>query len=271
MTGNRCGHDPKHPKLSPAKPIRKGKGGLPRILSLAAERAKAWYYHPQKCKLLQSHPHRKMRSERREACQIFIETTLSHLDLASLCLGTPTLENGFIDIDMRTIVRDSGIGQRRCERAIALLKEAGFMKVQQPRAINDQGDYVGLRAIRVVTTLFFEFLNLGPMLQRERARASSKLPRKGMKANRKATDFMRRLTTGLCNSFGFKPQRSHADLEKREEETRRWNMTCAKYMIADLDPDECRRRTNAEIGLSADYTQADTHSKNCASGRTGFF
>jgi hypothetical protein len=179
---------------------------------------------------------------------------LSHLDLASLCLGTPTLENGFIDIDMRILVRDSGIGQRRCERAIALLKEAGFMKVQQPRAINDQGDYVALRAIRVVTTLFFEFLNLGPMLQRERARASSRLQRKAMKANRKVTDLIRRMTTELRNSFTFKPQRSHADLEKREEETRRWNMTCAKYMIADLDPNECRRRTHAELGLPADYS-----------------
>lgn len=254
MTGNRCGHDPKNPNLSPAKPIRKGKGGLPRILSLAAERAKAWYYHPKKCKLLQSHSHRKTRSERREACQIVIETILSHLDLASLCLGTPTLENGFIDIDMRTIVRDSGIGQRRCERAIALLKEAGFMKVQQPRAINDQGDYVGLRAIRVVTTLFFEFLNLGPMLQRERARASHRLQRKAMKAHRKVSDLMRRMTTGLRNSFTFKPLRSRADQDKRDEEARRWNMACAKYMIADLDPDECRRRTNAELGLPADYS-----------------
>ena len=117
LTGNRCGHDPKKPQLQPAHPIRKGKGGLPRLLSLAAERAKAWYFHPKKCKLLQSKPDRQTRSERREACQIVIETILSHLDLASLCLGTPTLESGFIDIDMRTIVRDSGIGQRRCERA----------------------------------------------------------------------------------------------------------------------------------------------------------
>ena len=252
MTGNRCGHDPKHPQLSPANPIRKGKGGLPRILSLAAERAKAWYYHPQKCKLLKSHPQRKMRSERREACQIVIETILSNLDLASLCLGTPTLENGFIDIDMRTIVRDSGIGQRRCERAIALLKEAGFMKVKQPRTINDQGYYVGLRAIRVVTTLFFEFLNLGPMLQRERARASKRLQRKAMKAHRKVSDLMRRMTIGLRNSFSFKPQRSRAEQERRDEEARRWNMTCAKYMIADLDPGECRRRTNTELGLPVD-------------------
>ena len=254
MTGNRCGHDPRQPNLSPASPIRKGKGGLPRILSLAAERAKAWYFHPKKCKLLQSKPDRQTRSERREACQIVIETILSHLDLASLCLGTPTLESGFIDIDMRTIVRDSGIGQRRCERAIALLKEAGFMTVKQPRSINDHGDYMGLRAIRVVTTLFFEFLNLGPMLQRERARATQQLQRRAMKANRKATDFMRRLTTGLRNSFSAKPQRSRASIEKQMEESRRWNLACAKYMIADLDPDECRRRTNAELGLPADYS-----------------
>lgn len=254
LSGNRCGHDPKNPNLSPAKPIRKGKGGLPRILSLAAERAKAWYFHPKKCKLLQSHPHRKTRSERREACQIVIETILSHLDLASLCLGTPTLENGFIDIDMRTIVRDSGIGQRRCERAIALLKGAGFMKVQQPRTVNDQGDYVGLRAIRVVTTLFFEFLNLGPMLQRERARATERLQRRARKAQRKLTDFMRRVTKGLRQSFGWKPRPSQADMEKRQEEIPRWNMACAKYMIAGLDPDECRRRTNAELRLPADYS-----------------
>lgn len=254
MTGNRCGHNPKHPRLSPANPIRKGKGGLPRILSLAAERAKAWYYHPKKCKLLQSHPHRKTRSERREACQIVIETILSHLDLASLCLGTPTLENGFIDIDMRTIARDSGIGQRRCERAIAMLKDAGFMKVQQPRAINDHGDYVGLRAIRVVTTLFFEFLGLGPMLQRERARATERLQRRARKAQRKLTDFMRRVTKGFCNSFGGEPHPSRAEQEKRMEAARRWNMTCAKYMLADFEPAECRRRTNAELGFPADYS-----------------
>lgn len=254
MPGNRCGHDPRCPALTPARPIRKGKGGLPRILSLAAERAKAWYFHPGKCKPLQSHPCRKTRSERREACQIVIETILSHLDLASLCLGAPTLDAGFIDIDMRTIVRDSGIGQRRCERAIALLKEAGFMNVQQPRAINDHGGYVGLRAIRVVTSLFFEFLGLGPMLQRERARATAELQRRAMKAQRKLADFMRRAAKGLRKVLTFKPQPSQANQEKRADDARRWNVTCAKYMIANLDPDECRRRTNAELGLPADYS-----------------
>ena len=134
--GNRCGHKPNGPTLASLHPIKKGVGGLPRILSLAAERAKDWYAHPKKCPPLQIHPHRKTHSERREVCQIIIETILSHLDLASLCLGSPTLDAGFIDIDMRTIIRDSGMGQRRCERAIALLKRAGFMKVEQPRRIN---------------------------------------------------------------------------------------------------------------------------------------
>ena len=254
MTGNRCGHDPRSPRLSPSTPIRKGKGGLPRILSLAAERAKAWYYHPRKCKLLQSKAHRKTRSERREACQVVIETILSHLDLASLCLGTPTLENGFIDINMQTIVRDSGMSQRRCERAIALLKEAGFMNVKQPRTINDQGDYVGLRAIRVVTTAFFEFLNLGPMLQRERARATARLQRRAANAHRKVSDFMRRLTRGLKKTFSFKPKRSREAEERRIEDVRRWNLLCMKYLQAGHNSEECRLRTNAELGLPPDYS-----------------
>lgn len=47
---------------------------------------------------------------------------------------------------------------------------------------------------------------------------------------------------------------SQVEQEKRMEETRRWNMTCAKYLIADLAPEECRRRINAELGLPADYS-----------------
>lgn len=38
-----------------------------------------------------------------------LETLLSYLDLVSLCLGVPILANGFIDIDMKTIVRDTGL------------------------------------------------------------------------------------------------------------------------------------------------------------------
>lgn len=70
------------------------------------------------------------------------------------------------------------------------------------------------------------------MLHRERARASESLRRKAQKANRKVTDFMRRITKGLRNAFTFRPQRSRAEQEKREEAALRWNRACAKYMLA---------------------------------------
>jgi hypothetical protein len=241
------------PRLSPVQPIRKGQGGLPRILSSAAERAKAWYRHPQKCHAL-NRGNRQIRSERREAYQIVIETVLSFLDLASLCLGTPTLDNGFVDVDMKTLVAVSGIGQRRCERAIADLKNAGLMEVKQPRKLNEHGEYIGLRAIRVVTKLFFEFLGLGPMLQRERAKATERLRRKAIQANRKLTDLMRRASQCIKSMFKRPVALSQAEREKRENENRRWNQTCAKYIRAGHEPEECRRRTNEELDLPAGYS-----------------
>jgi hypothetical protein len=252
MSGNRCGHDPAQPRLTPARPISRGKGGLPRILSLAAERAKAWYRHPQKCHVLNKGS-RQTRSERREAYQIIIETLLSFLDLASLCLGTPTLDHGFVDVDMKSIVAASGISQRRCERAIADLKDAGLMEVRQPRKLNEHGEYVGLRAIRVIREAFFEFLDLGPMLQRERARATEALRRKAGRANRKLTDLMRRASQGL-RGFLRRPAFSRAEQDRRDAETLRWNQACAKYLIAGLPDDEIRRRVNAELGFPQDYS-----------------
>jgi len=252
VAGNRCGHCPKRPLLTPVRPIRKGVGGLPRLLSLAAERAKAWYRHPQKCNVLIKGS-RQTRSERREAYQIIIETMLSFLDLASLCLGTPTLDNGFVDVDMKALVETSGMSQRRCERAIADLKEAGLVEVKQPRKINEHGEYIGLRAIRVIREAFFEFLQLGPMLQRERARATERLRRKAMRGNRKLADMMRRVSQGL-KGFIRCSQPSLAEQKQRDSDTRRWNQACVKYMLAGLSSDEIRRRASEDLGLPHNYS-----------------
>jgi len=251
-TGNRCGHCPERPTLTPVRPIKKGQDGLPRILSLAAERAKAWYRHPQKCHALNK-GNRQTRSERREAYQIIIETMLSFLDLASLCLGMPTLDNGFVDVDMKTLVKASGMSQRRCERAIADLKEAGLVEVKQPRKINEHGDYVGLRAIRVMREAFFEFLDLAPMLQRERTRATEALRRKAMRVNRKLSDMMRRATQ-CFKSANRRCSYSRQEQERRIADARQWNLACAKYIQAELPGDELRRRVNAELGLALDYS-----------------
>ena len=63
-SGNRCGHDPENPHLNPIEPIKSGPGCPPRILSLAAERAKEWFFSPEKCPLLNGDSERQMRSER---------------------------------------------------------------------------------------------------------------------------------------------------------------------------------------------------------------
>jgi hypothetical protein len=196
---------------------------------------------------------RQTRSERREAYQVIIETMLSVLDLASLCLGTPTLDSGFVDVDMKTLVEASGMNQRRCERAIADLKDAGLMTVKQPRRINEHGEYAGLRAIRVIRETFFEFLQLGPMLQRERARATERLRRKAMRVNRKLADLMRRVSQGM-RGFVRRSPLSRVEQEQRDENSRRWNLACVKYMLAGLPDDELRRRVNAELGFPPDYS-----------------
>lgn len=253
-SGNRCGHDPYSPRLNAAVSIPRGKGGFPRILSMAAERAKAWYFHPAKCPALHGSD-RQIRSERREACQIVLEVIFRHLDLASMCLGSPTPANGFIDIDMKTMVHDSGIGQRRCERAIALLKEAGFMRVKQPRRQNEEGAYFGCRAIRIVTETLFEALGLGPMLHRERARASERLRRKAQKMNKKLSDLMSRMrnTFKSPSRHGFRLPFTRTD-EGREQRTLAWNHKWGELVLQGVDPDEAQRQINEALGHPPGYS-----------------
>ena len=248
-SGNRCGHDPRNPILSPPHPIRKGHGGLPRILSLAAERAKEWFWNPQKCQLLEGDDGRQTRSERREAIQVVLEYLFSRLDLVTLCVGTPTMNNGFVDLSMNSIVEGTGLGQRRCERAIGDLKEAGFMKVAQPRYRNEEGKYVGLRAIRCLTARLFEWLDLGPMLARERARASQALKKRIAKYGRSLSDVVKRTFGKVLNraSAGKKPM-SQERQPASPAITRPWYDYYREKIRSGLETEDAQRLTNERFG-----------------------
>jgi len=246
--GNRCGHDPQNPRLSPDHPIRKGLGGLPRILSLASERAKEWFFNPEKCPQLQTSEQRQTRSERREACQVVLEVLLSHLDLCSLCVGAPTPNRGFVDIDMKTIVSESGMGQRRCERAIAQLKGAGFISVKQPRYQNPEGKYFGLRAIRVITKEFFDWLGLGPMLEKERARASAALRHKAQSLGKSVSGFMERLKKTFKKS-ALQPVK-RLDISK----VRAWNDLYSSHLKMGKESREAQRLANERFGYPSNWS-----------------
>lgn len=158
----------------------------------------------------------------------------------------------FIDIDMRTIVRDSGIGQRRCERAIALLKEAGLMRVKQPRRQNEEGAYFGCRAIRIVTEALFEALGLGPMLYRERA--SERLRRKAQKMNKKLSDLMGRMRGMLQSPTGHSFRPTTRSDENREQRTLAWNRSWGDLVLQGVDSGKAQRRTNEALGYPPGYS-----------------
>jgi len=48
LGGNFCGHAPLSPRFTLARPAKTGKGGIPRVLTLCAERLKDYYYSPRK-------------------------------------------------------------------------------------------------------------------------------------------------------------------------------------------------------------------------------
>lgn len=86
---------------------------------------------------------------------------LSRLDFASLGIGLPTLNVRFFDLDMNLIMTGTGLNQRHFMRAMLSLKIAVFMEVKQPHHRNEEGQYWGLRAIRVLTRRLFERLGQG--------------------------------------------------------------------------------------------------------------
>jgi len=253
-SGNRCGHDPENPQLSPVEPIKSGPGCPPRILSLAAERAKEWFFTPAKCPLLGGDSERQVRSERREAIQVVLEFLLGRLDLASLCVGTPTMKDGLIDLDMKAIVAGTGLGQRRCERAIGNLKEAGFMEVKQPRLKNDEGHYFGLRAIRVLTVRFFEWLGLGPMLARERARASKALKERLARYGRSLSDVMKRKVDRFKPLFSQKPVQEPRPKSLDAERLHYWHSLMKHHLKDGLELRDAQRLVNSKMNFPPDWS-----------------
>ncbi|NEO33468.1 MAG: hypothetical protein F6K36_24200 [Symploca sp. SIO3C6] len=172
ISGNRCGHNPLKPILELLSPIKVGRGGLPRILSLAKERAIKYFNKPGILPTLNAsnRSSRQQRSEQREACIRVIEALLKYCDLTSLRVGIPNGEE-FKNITIDFIVKQTNLTKRRVERAIRNLKKAGILKSVQPRTTNSNGEIRGLPAIRVLSRHFFAALGLERTLELERKKA----------------------------------------------------------------------------------------------------
>jgi len=174
--GNFCGHNPLDPVLILPKPPKKGKGGIPRTLTLCIERVTRYFSNPRTVIPsldLANGSLRQQRSERRESCILLMSALLKRVDLASLQVGFPTAK-GFTSYTINYLTADTGMGQKRVERALSDLKAAGIVTVTQVNKKQKDGSYKGFAAIKTLSKSLFSAFGLGVMLKKERNKASQR-------------------------------------------------------------------------------------------------
>jgi hypothetical protein len=173
--GNRCGHDPRRPRLAllTAPPTR---GNFPRIISTAIDRTEEMYTD----RSLFPELGERKRSERIEAMVLIAKCLLRNTDRLTLRSGRRLACGEFTGISVTTLAKWAGLeltrGRRggrlvpqRAYRAIWDLRDAGWLRCRQPIEERADGSRRGLAGIRQWTRAFFERLRLGGRLRRERA------------------------------------------------------------------------------------------------------
>lgn len=194
--GNYCGHNPTKPDLSLRSPVRKGKGGVPRVLTLLIERVAQYYHRPTLLPTLNlaNGSDRQQRSERREACVITLAVLIGHTEVSSLRVGMNTPQ-GFVNFDFEWLRKKTRLSTDRLKRSIADLKRAGLITVSQGRQLQPDGTWKGFSAVKAVNSRLFGALGLSKMLSKERKKAVKRLEQKVQQWNKNGTQ---RTLTDIC-------------------------------------------------------------------------
>lgn len=188
--GNFCGHSPDSPRLD--LPHASTLKARPRVLAKLQQEVRQYYRNPARLPSLNAanKSKRQQRSERREACLLALSAILEFTDLASLRCGIPTRE-GFVSLTIDYLVKFTGMGLRRMERAIADLKNANILTIAQPRQLNEDGTWRGLAAVKAVNRHLFTAFGLARWLKHERDRAAARLQKKTKKLGGTLTQWAR--------------------------------------------------------------------------------
>ncbi|MBZ0331018.1 hypothetical protein KZO25_11900 [Halomonas sp. ANAO-440] len=209
---------------------------------------------------------RQQRSERREACLSTLWAILKFTDLVTLKVGVPTPEGGFMNLTVRYLARQTGLQQRRVERALADLQRAGLVGVHARCELRADGSYKGLAAIKNVSKLFFAIFGLQFRLGFERKRAAKRLKKKRGEQARISTTrtatARRNLTAKAALDragstvqqlgLGKKNQRRQNDERSRalnEEQQRQLNELMFQFKLAhpDWTAEQCREAAEKAI------------------------
>lgn len=174
-SGNRCGHNTHSPRFTLTKPLKVGKKGVPRIITLAVERLTQYYSRPYMIPALclANDSQRQQRSERREACILVLSALLKYCDITTLTIKNP--KDGIdYQIPFRWIAEITELELQRVLRAVKDLKAAGLLTVSQQRIYNQDGTWRGLVAVKAINKNLFAVLGLESMLSYQRKRRSKK-------------------------------------------------------------------------------------------------
>ncbi len=177
-TGNWCGHAPDAPRFFKAPTEHKAR---PLILKWASEACQTFYARPAKhfksakaCRRSK----RQQRSESREAMASIAQVLLHYTELASLRVGFPNASGEFISLTVKFLAKKAGIGLKRAQRALEVMKRAGYIKIIERFDIkNDQ--FIGLAAVKSLTITFMKACGINlQALSAQRSLARKRLDKK---------------------------------------------------------------------------------------------
>ena len=114
---------------------------------------------------------RQQRLERRIACVQLLRAMLKYLDLASLRVGIPQRDGGFLNLTLPFLAKHACLPVRRAERAMRDLLRAGLVTAQQRAERTEDGGFRGLASLRQLPAALFGAFKLSKWLRHERSKA----------------------------------------------------------------------------------------------------
>lgn len=187
-SGNRCGHNPTAPRFL----VRPHVQNMPKFIARSIDLVEHYYYRLKDLPQLDTlNPHRKKRSERREAIIQTLKALLKYMDLVTMTVGIPT-KDGQVGLTLLRLHQETTISFPRFKRAIADLRAAGLLSISQPRMTNSAGQVRGLVGIKAISARLFEALKIDFWLRRERERASKRQRAKANKSGVTQRSFYQR-------------------------------------------------------------------------------
>jgi len=173
--GNRCGHDPRRPRLKLRRADDETRGKpFPWLIARALERLE-WLYWDRD---LFPELGRRKRSERIEAMVLIGKALVRNMDILTMRCGRLRDDGSYAGISMETIAGWAQIETQRAYRACWDLRDAGWISIAQPIEKTHQGPcgpglcprkgHKGRAAIRNLKPKLFERLRLRGRLKDER-------------------------------------------------------------------------------------------------------